>query len=141
MPSIKQNTDGSLGIQGSQLDDGGFLTASFVYDSNLDGKVFFVAPRPYHVKAIYLRPTVAGVDAGTVSVTVKKAANAGTMDSLATALHTSTLNLKGTINTNQAATLATGSTAQIAAGSAIGLDLTGTPTSAAGVVTVLLAPR
>jgi hypothetical protein len=142
MPNLKQNPDGSMGIQGTQLDDGGFVNASFNYDSSCDGQSFFVADRPYVVKNIVVVPFVAGTDTGTVSLTIKKAADGSAMDSTATSLHTSTINAKGTIATLQRATLATSSaTLSLARGNRLGVDVTGTMTSAKGLITVLLAPK
>lgn len=140
MPSLKQNPDGSLGIQGSQLDDGGFLQVSIEWLASSVDKVAFVADRPYRVKGIRARVEVAGTDAGAVTAAVKKAASATAIAS-GTALHSGTINLKGTAATNQTLTLSTTSTdLDIAAGNAIGIDFTGTLTAATGVVTVTLAP-
>jgi hypothetical protein len=141
MPNLKQNVDGSMGIQGSQLDDGGFVNVSFNYDSACDGQSFFVADRPYIVKSIVVVPFVAGTDTGTVSLTIKKAADGSAMDSSATALHTSTINAKATIATLQRATLSTTAACSLARGNRIGVDVTGTMTAAKGLITCLLAPK
>jgi hypothetical protein len=138
--NLKQNSDGSLGMQGTDLDDGGFETINMLYDANSVDRAFFVANRAYVVKAITGRPTVAGTDAGAVTAVVKKAAS-GTASASGTALHSSTYNLKGTIHTNQSLTLSTtASDLQIAAGTSIGIDFTGVLTAAVGVITVTLAP-
>lgn len=101
---------------------------------------FFVADRAYRVHSITVRPLVAGTDAGAVTGTVNKAPS-GTAIASGTALHTSTFNAKGTINTNQALTLsATSSALNLAAGDALGIDFTGTTTAARGIVTVILFP-
>lgn len=140
MPSIKQNPDGSLGIQGSQLDDGGFLQVSIEWLATSVDKVSFVADRPYRVKGIRARVEVAGTDPSAVTAVVRKAAS-GTAIASGTALHSGTINLKGTAATNQTLTLSTTSTdLNIAAGDAIGIDFTGVLTAATGVVTVTLAP-
>jgi hypothetical protein len=139
--TLKPNADGSLGLQGSaNLDDGGFIPVTIPYDANSVDRAFFVAQRAYRVKGIIGRPTVAGTDAGAVTLAVKKAPSA-TAISGGTALHSSTMNLKGTIHTNQTLTLSTTSSdLSIASGDAIGIDVTGTMTAAVGAVTVPLAP-
>ena len=140
MPQLKQNADASIGIQGSDLDDGAFLSVNIEYNASAVDKVAFVATRRYIVKAITGRPTVAGTDGGAVTAVLKKAASA-TAITAGTALHSSTYNLKGTADTIQALTLSTtASDLDIPAGTAIGIDFTGTLTSATGVVSVVLAP-
>lgn len=138
--NLKQNADGSAGLQGKDLDDGGFEIVNMIYDANSVDRAYFVATRAYVVKGIVGRPTVAGTDAGAVTAVIKKAAS-GTAISSGTALHSSTYNLKGTAHTNQTLTLSTtASDLEIPAGTAIGLDFTGTLTAAVGAVTVCLAP-
>lgn len=84
--------------------------------------------------------TMAGTDASAVTAVIKKAAS-GTAITSGTALHSSTYNLKGTADTVQTLTLSTtASDLRIDAGTAIGIDFTGTLTSATGVVTLLLSP-
>lgn len=140
MPQLKQNKDGSVGIQGADLDNGGFVAVNIEYTASSVDKVAFVATRRYVVQGITGRPTVAGTDAGAVTAVIKKAASA-TAITAGTALHSSTYNLKGTADTIQALTLSTTpSDIEIAAGTCIGIDFTGTLTSATGVVTVMLAP-
>lgn len=140
MPQLKQNQDGSAGIQGADLDLGGFVLVNIEYNASSVDKVAFVATRKYVVHGITGRPTVAGTDGGAVTAVIKKAASATAITS-GTALHSSTFNLKGTADTIQALTLSTtASDLEIAAGTCIGIDFTGTLTSATGVVTVCLAP-
>lgn len=140
MPQLKQNADASVGIQGSDLDDGAFLSINIEYNASAVDKVAFVATRRYIVKAITGRPTVAGTDGSAVTAVIKKAASATAITS-GTALHSSTYNLKGTADTIQALTLSTtAADLEIPAGTAIGIDFTGTLTSATGVVSVVLAP-
>lgn len=117
------------------------VVVSFVYgeDTPID-LAFFVAHRAYRVHKITVRPLVVGSDGGAVTAVIKKAPS-GTAIASGTALHSSTADLKGTINTNQALTLsATTADLNIAAGDAIGMDTTGTMTAARGVVTVELLP-
>jgi hypothetical protein len=140
MPQIKQNDDGSMGVQGTDLDNGGFVTVNIEYNASSVDKVAFVATRAYVVQGITGRPTVAGTDGGAVTAVIKKAASA-TAITAGTALHSSTFNLKGTADTIQALTLSTTSgVTLIPAGTCIGVDFTGVLTSATGIVTVTLAP-
>lgn len=138
MPAIRQNLDGSLGIDGNGTPaNGGVWVESFPYNASSVDAFFFVASRDYIVTHIAARPTVAGTDGGAVTAIVVKAAS-GTAIGSGTALHSSTINLKGTANTVQALTV-TAADARIPAGTAIGIDFTGTLTSATGVVTVTLS--
>lgn len=140
MITLKQNADLSMGLQGTDLDDGAFLMVSSEYLASSVDKVVFVAPRRCIVKSITWRVEVAGTDAGAVTAVIKKAAS-GTAIASGTALHSSSANLKGTAATNQTLTLSTTlSDLDIAAGTAIGIDFTGVLTSATGVVTIALAP-
>ncbi len=100
-------------------------------------KVEFVAGRAYKVVRIVARVEVAGTDGGAVTAIVKKAASATAIGS-GTALHSSTINLKGSAATNQVLTLA--ADVDIPSGTCIGIDFTGTMTTAAGTVTITLAP-
>ncbi len=72
---------------------------------------------------------------------VKKAPS-GTAPASGTSLHASgSLDLKGTVNVDQAATLsATAADLLLAAGDALCLDVTGTTTAARGCVTVTMVP-
>lgn len=138
--SLKQNADGSMGLQGTDRDDGGFCIVDFNYTASSVDSTIFVASRAYVVKAIIVRPDVAGNDAGAVTAAIKKAAS-GTAIASGTALHSGTANLKGTAATNQTLTLSTtASVLEIPAGTAIGVDFTGTLTAAVGHISVILAP-
>lgn len=141
MPQLRQNGDGSMGIEGTDTGvQGGFVAVQIEYNASSVDKVSFVAGRKYVVQAIYGRVEVAGTDGGAVTAVIKKTAS-GTAIASGTALHASTFNLKGTAATNQVLTLSTTSgVTTIAQGNAIGIDFTGTLTSATGTVTVLLAP-
>lgn len=139
MPNIKQNADGSLGIQGKDLGDGGFLNAAAEYLAASVDKSFFVADRAYKVKAIRGRVDVAGTDGGAVTATIRKVPS-GTALASGTVLHSGTFNLKGTAATNQTLTLsATSGVLDIAAGDSLAVDFTGTLTSATGTISVTLA--
>lgn len=140
MPQIKQNDDGSVGLQGRDLDNGGFLNVNIEYTASSIDRVAFVATRAYVVQGISGCPTVAGTDGSAVTASIVKASGTTAITS-GTALHSGTYNLKGTANTVQNLTLSTTSgVTSIAAGDRIGIDFTGTLTSAVGVVAVCLAP-
>lgn len=135
------NTGGSgeITMAGSDGIDG-FVAVNIEYLAASVDKVAFVAQRAFIVKGIMGRPTVAGTDASAVTAVIKKAAS-GTAITSGTALHSSTYNLKGTADTVQTLTLSTtAGDLRIDAGTAIGIDFTGTLTSATGVVTLLLSP-
>ena len=138
--NLRQNADGSLGLENGDGSASPFVNVDIEYNASSVDKVSFVATRPYIVAAITGRPTVAGTDGGAVTAVIKSAAS-GTAITSGTALHSSTYNLKGTANTVQALTMSTtASELLIPAGTAIGIDFTGTLTSATGVVTVALCP-
>lgn len=134
---------GTAGTPGEVLINGasGLMQANLMYGeaTPLD-QSFFVACRDYRVKAIIGRPLVVGSDGSAVTAVVKKAPS-GTAIASGTALHSSSYDMKGTINTNQSLTVSTTlSDLAIAAGDAIGIDTTGTMTAARGVISVLLEP-
>lgn len=114
---------------------GAGIDKSFFYSAPADG-IVFVASRAYTVKAIRVRPLVAGIDAGAVTAVIKKAPS-GTAIAAGTALHSGTADLKGTINVNQTLTV---TVTTIAAGDAIGIDVTGVTTAATGVISIQLMP-
>jgi hypothetical protein len=138
MANILQGDKGEADIEHGGQGSKGFVNVSIEYSASSVDKVSFVAPRRYIVKSIVGRPTVAGTDAGAVTAVIKKAAS-GTAITAGTALHSGTYDLKGTANTIQTLSV-TAADNEIPAGTAIGIDFTGTLTSATGVVTVLLAP-
>jgi hypothetical protein len=142
MPNIVQPGDGSFRIEGydGPLYSGTIVVHSDWLATSVD-KVFFTTPRALRVVAIYARVEAAGTDGSAVTAVVKKAAS-GTAIASGTALHSSSINLKGTAATNQVLTLSTTSTdLDLAQGDSIGIDFTGVLTAATGVVTVLLAPK
>ncbi len=105
----------------------------------LDG-AFFTAHRAYQVQSIIARPLVAGTDLSAVSAVIRKAPS-GTASASGTALHSGSIDLKGTINTNQSLTLSTtAADILLAAGDSLCIDVTGTTTAARGIVTVALLP-
>jgi hypothetical protein len=138
--NIKQNTDGSAGLQGAGEGDGEFVVLTHGYTASSVDTAIFTASRAYVVKSVILRPDVIGSDGGAVTVAVKQAPS-GTAIAAGTAVHTGTGDLKGAANTNQVLALsATPSDLYIAAGSSLGLDFTGTLTAAVGRITVTLCP-
>ena len=104
MPQLKQNQDGSMGVQGKDGDLGGFVNVNIEYNAASVDKVSFVATRAYVVMGITGRPTIAGSDGSAVTAVIKKAASA-TAITAGTALHSSTYNLKGTADTKRTSTL------------------------------------
>ena len=139
MPNIRQNDDGSLGIEGSTNGGGGFIPASFLYTAAVTDATFFVADRPYVVRAIRGRVDVAGTG-GACTATIRKVPS-GTALASGTALHSGTYNLVGTALAQQTLTLSTTDGALLmAAGDSLAFDVTGTATSAVGCVSVTLNP-
>lgn len=141
MINLKQADDGSMGLEGKDLGAGGFIPAQVWWVPTSVDTPFFVATRACKVVAITAIPEVAGTDGGAVTAVIKKAPSATAIGS-GTALHSGTINLKGTAATNQSLTLSTTATDLLLdAGDRIGIDFTGTLTSAVGAVTVTLVPR
>lgn len=138
MANILQGDKGELDFENGGAGSKGFSIVNIEYTASSVDKVCFVAPRRYIVKSIVGRPTVAGTDGGAVTAVIKKA-ESGAAITAGTALHSSTYNLKGTANTPQTLSV-TAADNEIPAGTAIGIDFTGTLTSATGVVTITLAP-
>ena len=136
MPNLKQNADGSMGLQGKDLGDGEFVNVDLKYVAG--GVTSFsssVFSRAMQVKAITGCPDTITTNA--VTATIYQAPS-GTAIGSGTALHSGTYSGQGTAATNQSLTVTNGA---IPAGSRIGLVWSGSPGAAgAGVVTVTLAP-
>lgn len=139
MTCIVNHPEGDSGIQGVDEDKGAFMPLFFRYDATTVDNLIAVLPRAVRVRSIIVRPTVAGTDAGAVTVAVRKVPS-GTAVASGTILHTSTGNLKGTVNVNQTLALVEAD-CNVAAGQAIACDFTGTMTAAVGGVTVMVNPR
>lgn len=139
--NLKQLPDGSAGLEGgTDLGNGAFLTAHAAWVAASTNSVLFVAPRAMVVQSITARVETAGTDAGAVTAVINKAAS-GTAITAGTALHTGTINLKGTAATNQVLTVATlATTVKLAAGDCIGIVFTGVLTAAVGAVNVSFTP-
>lgn len=140
---IKQNADSSMGLVGSSPITNpageGFVPVTLNYTASTVDSSFFVADRAYVVKAIRGRVDVAGTG-GACTVQIRKTPTA-TAPASGTLLHSGTYNIVGTANANQALTLSTtASDLLLAPGDALSYDLTGTPTSAVGSITVHLSP-
>lgn len=98
----------------------------------------YVADHPVEVVKVQIVPNVAGTDAGAVTAAVKKASGTTAVAS-GTAVHSGTMDLKGTINTLAAATLSTTkSERELAANDRLGVDFTGTLTAAVGLIQIRL---
>lgn len=137
---IKQNGDGSTGLQGTGGGDGEMVVLHRGYIATSVDSTIFTASRAYVVKSVIVRPDVVGSDGSAVTVAVKIAAS-GTAIASGVAVHSSTGDLKGTANTNQVLALSTtASDLLLPAGSSIGLDFTGTLTAAVGNVSIALCP-
>lgn len=138
--SLVQNTDGSAGLAGSGGGTGEMVVLTFTYDANSVDRAFFTASRKYIVKSIICRPTVAGTDAGAVTAGVN-IADDGTAIPAGQKIHASTMDLKGTIHTNQVMSVTTTSDTNVLnAGQSIGVNFTGTMTAAVGVISVTMCP-
>jgi hypothetical protein len=144
---LKNNADGSLGLQGADLDVGPFMTGETELTSATVDKRFFIAPRRMVVQQIDYTPDVAGTDAGAVTAVVRKVPS-GTAIGSGTQLTAGSFNLKGTVNTRQSTDPAVATTTLsttpsdlvLAKGDALAVDVTGTLTAVAGVFTVGLTP-
>jgi len=135
---LKQNTDGSSGLQGAGYGDGEFILIDMQWlPSSLSGSSA-VCSRDYVLKSLIAAVDVAGTDASAVTATVYMAPS-GTALASGTALHSGTINLKGTAAANQVLTLATANQ-RIPAGYRVGIVFTGVLTSAVGCVTAALCP-
>lgn len=122
----------------SNLGPGGEFTVSHYFPATPIDAPFWVAPFACTVTKIQFRPVASAAGA---TAEVKKAAS-GTAVASGTALMSAAFTLDGTANTNQTAALsATAAARDLAAGDALGLDVTGTTTNATGVVTVTLVRK
>lgn len=139
MPNLKNLADSSMGMEGAGGGDGGFVPVTMTYTATITDCTIFTADRSYVVKAIRGRVDVAGTG-GACTAQIRKVPT-GTALTSGTVLHTGTFNLVGTAAAQQALTLSTTpSDLLMAAGDSICFDLTGTPTSAVGAISVTLNP-
>lgn len=112
----------------------GPIAVPFAYNAP-DDQPIFVADRAYTVVSIVGRVLVAGTG-GAATVQIRRCAS-GTAVSGGTAVHSGSFNLVGTVDANQSLTV---NSPSLPSGSSLGFDVTGTTTSARGVLTVLLIP-
>lgn len=139
MANIVQGAAGDFDVSGFGATAVGFVPVTVSYNVPAADVIGFVATRRYIVKSISGCPSVAGTG-GACTATVKKASGTTAIAS-GTALHSGSFNLVGTINTVQDLTLSTTSSdLVIDDGDRIGVDFTGTATSAIGNITIMLAP-
>lgn len=140
--NIRRPDKGDMDLDGLDGSGNGFIPISGEWVAASVDKVIFVAPRAMRVRRIVGRVTVAGTDTGgVVTATIRKVPS-GTAITSGTALHSGSINLKSTADTNQVLTLSTTSSdLDLAQGDAIAIDFTGTLTAATGVVTVGLNPK
>jgi hypothetical protein len=145
MPMLKQNADASMGIQGSDGDDGSFVVVTLPWSAitNTSGAFLTVSgpvlQRRMIVKSIqYMNDTAAS---NAVTATLYKAPSATALGS-GTALHSSTANLQATAAANNTLTLSTtAGVLDVAAGSRLGFVISATPGAAGvGSFTITLAP-
>jgi hypothetical protein len=139
MANMAQTADGAVDFVGYGTQYAGFVPVSSDYNAPANDVLIFVATRRFVVKAISGCPAVAGTG-GACTAVVRKASGTTAIAS-GTALHSGSFNLVGTINTVQDLTLSTTPADLIIEdGDRIGIDYTGTATSAIGVITIMLAP-
>src|SRR5574343_1067476 len=142
--NLKQNADALAGLQGTGMGEGEFVVVTMAYNANAQTSGAFLnvldpaMSRRMIVKSIIGVPNTAASNA--VTATVYKAASCTAIGS-GTALHSGTFNLQGTAATNQTLTLSTTkSDLDVAAGSRIGMVISGAPGAAGvGTITVTLA--
>lgn len=142
--NLKQNADMSAGLQGTDGGDGGFIVVTLPYSAitHTTG-AFLSASGPVMNRRMIVKDITGVVNTAAtnaVTATVYVAPSATAIGS-GTALHSGTFNLQGTAATNQALTLASAATLDVAAGSRIGFVISGAPGAAGvGCITVTLAP-
>jgi hypothetical protein len=112
---------------------------NFKYDANSVTQAIFIAPYACKVARITGRPRVAG-SGGACTFAFYKCASTIAAAS-GTLLHSGTFDLVGTADTNQELTLVLDQSAlQMVDGDSINVVLTGTPTSAVGIITISVEP-
>jgi hypothetical protein len=121
-----------------------YLTASLPMLANaaVVDQAFFIAPEPLEVVEIHEIHTTLGTGAGDVTLQVERLQGTEAPGGNGDALMASTVNLKAANNTLQSPALtATSANLQLAAGDRLGVDISGTTTSVAGVVVTVLMRR
>ena len=141
--NLKQNADLSMGLQGTDLDEGGFIVLSFPYNATAQATILAIGgtviKRRMVVVDIKGVPEV--ITSNPVTASIFKSAS-GIALGTGPVLHTGTFNCQGTAATNQTLALsATSGVLDVAAGSRIGVVISGAPgVAGAGCITVTLAP-
>jgi hypothetical protein len=121
-----------------------YLTASLTMLANaaVVDQAFFIAPEPLEVVEIHEIHTTLGTGAGDVTLQVERLQGTEAPGGNGDALMSATVNLKAANNTLQSPALtATTANLQLAAGDRLGVDVSGTTTSVAGVVVTVLMRR
>lgn len=138
--NLKQLPDGSMGIEGKDLDTGAFVVASTPVNAVTPATaIFYTAPRAMQVQSITYSVETSGTG-GACTFVVKKAPS-GTALASGTTIHSGTGNVAGTAATNQTITVSTTTgVPALAAGDRLGIIVTGTATSAVGSVSVGMTP-
>jgi hypothetical protein len=138
MSQIKQMDDGGFGIEGKDYGKGSFIFKTVNYNVPVAATAQLVAyaARSFVLDEIAGYPFVAGTDAGAVTAALWMAPS-GTAPTSGTALHTGSINLKGTVYTEQELTL---SATQIPKGNLIWVVYTGVGTAAIGGISVVMRP-
>lgn len=144
MPQLIQNADASLGIQGTDLDQGAFILKPMFWNANSNSAGTFLAvsgfitPRRMIVKSIqYVNDTAA---TNAVTLTVFRAPS-GTAIGSGTALHSSTANLQLAANTVANLAISSAAAADLPAGTRVGFVISAAPGAAGvGTITLTLAP-
>ena len=136
--ALKQNADASMGLQGTNGDDGQFVAITFQYTTASPLTQYLGSfSRRMIVKNIYCKPQTASSNA--VTATLYNVPDATAIGS-GTALHTGTFSLQATANTNVKLSL-TSAACDIAQDSSIGVVISGALGAAGnGTITVWLAP-
>ncbi|HEY8027701.1 MAG TPA: hypothetical protein VIF60_24385 [Burkholderiaceae bacterium] len=138
--NLKALPDGSMGMEGKDLDNGAIVFVNIAYTSagplTMSGAVF---SRSMSVQSVTVNPDVASTNA--VTATAYQAAS-GTALGSGTALNTPAA-LNGTAGANVAAALSAASGALLVpAGSRVGVVISGALGAAgSGVITIGLTPR
>lgn len=126
----------ALGVMDSQ---GACKYVNMIYDANTVTQAQCVISFPCRVVSIVGRPRVAG-SGGACTFTFYKCASAIAAAS-GTLLHSGSYDVAGTADTNQTLTMVANADARsCVAGDSINAVLSGTPTSAVGVITITLDP-
>lgn len=138
--NLKQQGDGSLGLEGKDLDTGSFVIETAAINAASPAtQIVLTANRAMRLQGIRYRVEVSGTG-GACTFVINKAPS-GTAISAGTILHTGTFNVAGTAATTQTGTLSTTTGAvNLAAGDSVGIIITGTATSAVGAVTLWFNP-